>query len=369
MCLRVIKGKEAILIFQIGSLGDTIISMPCYREIARRHPEAERYLLTNFPNGSKSVSAGAVLTPTGVITGTIEYAMYMRRPKYVAKLYSKISKLKPTTLYYLVPVKKLTHMVRHYAFFRICGISRIYGVPWSRDLRFPREVIEGELWESEASRLLRAIGVNAQPEPPPEADRDLVVTDEERRKAESALQQIDDLDQFVAISMGGKIPIKQWAKRNWEYLLSELSREHPGLGAVFVGSADERGRNDLLAEAWRGPKFNSCGLFSPRETAALLERARLFIGHDTGTLHLAAAVGTRVIGIYSAREVPGKWFSDRIKDVFFYHRTECFGCECVEIAECPRDRLCMTAIDPDKVVAAAKAELARDGALIARSQT
>lgn len=351
--------KEVILIFQIGSLGDTVISMPCYREIARRHPDAERYLLTNFPVASKAVPAAAILTPAGLIAGTIEYPMPIRRPTDIAKLYSRIRKLKATTLYYLLPEKRITKLIRHYAFFRICGIGRICGVPWSRDLRFPREVIEGKLWESEASRLLRTIGANTQPGPPAEADRDLGLSDEERIKAELTLKQTDGLGRFVAISVGGKIPINDWGNKNWAYLLSELSSEDHGLGAIFVGSADERSRNDLLAEAWHGPKFNSCGLLSPRETAAILERASLFIGHDTGTLHLAAAVRTRVIGIYSAREVPGKWFSDRLKDVFFYHHIECFGCKCVEIAECPKGNLCIAAIDPDEVFEAAKAELVR----------
>lgn len=351
------KTKEVILIFQIGSLGDTVIAMPCYREIARRHPDTERYLLTNFPIGSKWVPAAAILTPTGLISGTIEYPMPIRRPTDIAKLYARIRRLGPTTLYYLLPEKRPTKLARHYTFFRICGIERIYGIPWSRDLWSLREVIKGELWESEASRLLRTIGAHTKPEPPSEADRALDLLGEERSKAESVLKQTDNLDRFVAISVGGKIPVKDWGNKNWEYVLSKLSREHPGLGAVFVGSADERDRNNLLAKAWHGPKFNSCGLLSPRETAALLERALLFIGPDTGTLHLAAAVGTRVIGIYSARDVPGKWFTDRVKDVIFYHRTECFGCECVEIAECPKDRICITAIDPDEVVAAAKAEL------------
>ncbi len=225
------NGKEVILIFQIGSLGDTIISMPCYREIARRHPYAERYLLTNYPIGSKWVPAASMLTPTGLIAGNIEYPMHIfRRPKYVAKLYSKITKMKPTTLYYLLPEKRLNKLIRHYIFFRICGITRIYGIPWSRDLQFPRQVIQEKLWESEASRLLRTIGANMLPEPPSEADRALDLSDEERSKAESALHQLGDIKQFVAISVGGKIPLNDWGNKNWEYLLSKLSREHPGLG-------------------------------------------------------------------------------------------------------------------------------------------
>ena len=349
--------KEIVLIFHIGSLGDTVISIPCFREIARRHPDATRYLLTNYNVGKKSVSAAAMLAPTGLIDGTVEYPMHIRRPIDILKLYYEIKKIAPTILYYLLPEKKITHLFRHYAFFRICGINKISGIPWSRNLRVPKEISTGTLWESEASRLLRTIKVNTGPAPPVDADRALNITCEERSKAGSILKQLNPCDQFIAISMGGKVAINNWGNKKWTEFLSKLCLEYPGLGAVFIGSADERDRNESISKIWNGPKLNSCGLLSPRETAALIENARLFIGHDTGTLHLAAAVGTSVIGIYSARELPGKWFTDRDKDIFFYKRIECLGCEYLEIDECRNERLCITAIDPDDIVAAVKSKL------------
>ncbi len=145
------KTKEVILIYQIGSLGDTVISMPCYREIANRHPNAKRYLLTNHPVTNKAVPAAAILIPTGLITSTIEYKRPIRRLRDIAKTYSKITKLKPTILYYLLPEYRINKLIRHYVFFRICGISRIFGIPWSRDLQVPRELIENKLWASEGS--------------------------------------------------------------------------------------------------------------------------------------------------------------------------------------------------------------------------
>lgn len=47
------RRRQKVLIFQNGSLGHTVISTPCYREIVRRHPDAERYLLTDFPIGKR----------------------------------------------------------------------------------------------------------------------------------------------------------------------------------------------------------------------------------------------------------------------------------------------------------------------------
>src|ERR1700712_2722370 len=130
--------KERILIFQIGSLGDTVISIPCYREIARRHPDAERYLLTNFPIGKKMVQAEALLAPCGLIHGSVDYPMPLRGAAEIRKLYARLQQLKIDRLYYLTPEKSVAKLIRHYSFFKLCGIKKVHAIPWSRDLRYPR---------------------------------------------------------------------------------------------------------------------------------------------------------------------------------------------------------------------------------------
>ncbi len=351
--------KLKVLIYQIGSLGDTIISMPCYREIARRHPDAERYLLTNFPIGTKMVQAEALLRPCGLIEGSVEYPMPLRDAKEMAKLYRKLRALKIDILYYLTPEKSLVNLVRHCTFFKVCGVRRVAAIPWSRDLRYPREIVPGQLWESEASRLLRTLDPERMPGPPEPADRSLDLTHEERAAAAGLIGEMAGRPRFVALSVGGKVPINNWGDENWAAVLSALSAENPDLGLVLVGSADERERNDRLAGAWAGPKLNSCGRLTPRETAALIERAEVFLGHDTGTLHLAAAVDTRVVGVYSARNPPGKWYSDRPADRFFYHKPPCFYCELEKPAECPHGLVCMTSHRREEVAAAAQGAIAR----------
>ena len=344
------QSREAVIIFQIGSLGDTVISLPCYRHVIRSHADANIYLLTNYPTG-KMVSPETVL-PTGLISGCVEYPMPLRGRGPISKLYGDLRRLHATTLYYLAAETKLLGLMRHYAFFRICGINRIIGMPWSRDLRSPREVLPGERWESEASRLLRCIGAHSRPGAPSDGDRSLDLSEQEHVKAKKVLGPITTRP-FIAVSTGGKIPINDWGDANWRELLNRVHLTHPDIALVLVGSADERNRNDRLAAAWGGTALNACGLLSPRETAALRSRAILYIGHDTGTLHLAAAVGTRLVGIYSARNPPGKWFSDRDADTHLYTLVDCLGCECVQARECPHDRRCITSIDVHTVHASA----------------
>ncbi len=351
--------KEKILIYQIGSLGDTVISMPCYREIARRHPDAERYLLTNLPVGGKMVQAEALLAPCGLIEGSVDYPMPLRSISEIRKLHARLSALHIDILYYLTPETSLLRLIRHYVFFKACGVGDVRSVPWSRDLRFPRQIVPGKLWESEASRLLRTLDPARPPGAPPSADRSLDLTDQERAAAARLLEEMPGTTHFLVLSVGGRIPLNNWGNENWSAVLSELSAADPALGMVFIGSADERDRNEVLAQSWSGPRLNSCGRLAPRETAALVERAEAYLGHDTGTLHLAAAVNTRIVGVYSARNPPGKWYSDRPHDHFLYHKPPCFYCELERPEDCKHGLVCMTSHSPAEVVGAAQNALTR----------
>jgi ADP-heptose:LPS heptosyltransferase len=197
--------------------------------------------------------------------------------------------------------------------------------------------------------LLRNIGVET--ERPPEADRDLCLTEAEQAKISAMLDGWPGSKSYIAFSVGGKVPIKEWGDQNWRLVLTKLSAQIPSLGVVCVGSADERERNDSLLSFWQGPGMNTCGQLTPRETAALIARADAFLGHDTGTMHLAAAVDTPVVAIFSARVEPGIWFTDRPRDRFFFNHVACTGCRHLELADCPNNRICMDH-DPDAVAAA-----------------
>ena len=67
---------------------------------------------------------------------------------------------------------------------------------------------------------------------------------------------------------------------------------------------------------------------------------------------------TPVVGVYSARNVPGKWFTDRAGDRFLYHKPPCFGCELERPEECAHGLVCMTSHTVGEVADAVRAGLA-----------
>jgi ADP-heptose:LPS heptosyltransferase len=108
---------------------------------------------------------------------------------------------------------------------------------------------------------------------------------------------------------------------------------------------------------WRGPKLNLCGVLSARVSAAVLARASVFIGHDSGPMHLAAVVGTPCVAIFSARELPGKWFPLGRNHEVLFRNVECAGCgleECVT-----EQKRCIRGITVEEVNAAVLRQVRR----------
>jgi len=100
---------------------------------------------------------------------------------------------------------------------------------------------------------------------------------------------------------------------------------------------------------------NLCGQLTPRQSAAAFARARVFIGHDSGPMHLAAAVQTPCVAIFAARNKPRVWFPYGRQHRVIYHQTECWGCG-LETCVVERKR-CLTSIGVEEVLGEVRAVL------------
>jgi len=91
----------------------------------------------------------------------------------------------------------------------------------------------------------------------------------------------------------------------WERLIVECLSIRPASRVVLIGDQHEQERahriQGALSPLLLGRVWDTTGRFSLVQLANLLARCRVVVGTDTGPLHLAAAVGTRVIGWYFAR--------------------------------------------------------------------
>ena len=296
---------DTILIFRIGSLGDTVVALPCFHRIARSFPNSRRIIVTDIAASQKAASVEGILGRSGLIDGVIHLPPTPRKSRDFLKLRKEIRATKSKTLIYIAD-RDFLSTVRDICFFRLCGLSRVIGVPLNRDLRFPRVDPETGNTEREASRLARCLAPLGMIDLEDPGFWDLRLQADEVSLAGSKLAMLGGND-FIAVSIGGKDRSKDWGNENWIVLLRLISAEHPDLALIFVGAADEFDRSAKLAAIWRGPTLNLCGVLGPRESAAAMKRAVLFVGHDCGAMHLAAAAGVPCVGMFGNFNRPKWW--------------------------------------------------------------
>ena len=349
---------KRVLIYRLGSLGDTVVALPALHLVARAYPGAERRMLTNLPVNSKAPSAAAVLDGTGLVNGYFNYSIGTRSFRDLASLWWQIVRWRPQVVIYLAASRGIDAARRDARFFRSCGISKQVGLPLTA-MAQANCLNEGNgQLEPEASRLLRNLVELGDGQVDDPASWDLRLTRDETATACEVLSSAKGMP-VVAVSVGTKVQSKDWGAENWRKLLGKLGRRYPGYALALCGAGEEFAASEAATEEWReassAVKLNLCGKLTPRESAAVFAEAKLFLGHDSGPMHLAAAVQTPCVAIFAARTRPRVWFPYGGQHRVLYHQVDCWGCG-LETCVVERKK-CITSISVDEVMAEVEAAL------------
>jgi ADP-heptose:LPS heptosyltransferase len=338
----------------LGSLGDTTVALPCFHLIERAYPNSERVLLTNFPVHAKAPASAAVLGDSGLVHGYMRYTVGTRSPAELLRLAREIRRFAPDVLVYLMPVRSPKAVSRDRWFFRLAGGVRcIVGVPAAADLVRIQDPVTG-MYQAEAVRLGRTIRELGDAAPERLENWGLRLTGAEKSAARLALGELAGKP-LIVCGPGTKMQAKDWSQENWRSLLARLWERYPGYGLALIGAKEDSEVSEFAARDWIGPSVNLCGRLSPRETAAVFEFAQIFLGPDSGPMHLAACAGVPCVIAFSARGLPGVWYPAGNNHRVIYHKVNCFGCN---LETCiVEGRKCLTSITVEEMVGAASSIL------------
>ncbi|MBV9958360.1 MAG: glycosyltransferase family 9 protein [Acidobacteria bacterium] len=350
-----------ILVYRIGSIGDTIIALPAVRAVSRHFPRASLSFLGNA-HEKGHVLAQSVLPPDGLFEEWLTYPTGVGRTrpsKDIGRLLLDLRRRKFDTLVYLAP-RGRTHVWRDLAFFYAAGIRRFIGhqgidqLP-ARVLGQPQTVLEHE-----ADHLLHRLQLSGIPVPPPgEGEMDLGINADEKERARAWLREhcgeALELNNLVGIAPGSNWQSKTWPEERFAELGARLISELK-LFPLVLGGPEDYERNERLIALW-GRGANAAGQLSVRLAAAALSECRFYVGNDTGTTHLAAAVGTPCVVAFSAQDWPGRWYPYGRGHTVIRRAVACAGCM---LRDCDQDLECLKQIEVGEVFDACRAVLMKD---------
>lgn len=145
---------------------------------------------------------------------------------------------------------------------------------------------------------------------------------------------------------------RRWPEENFIKLTSLMLRDTDST-VIFCGSEMEKNLTDSICKIVNSDRaMSAAGELSITTLAALLYQSILFIGNDTGPMHLAAAMGIPTIGLFGP-ETPVRYGPFGDKNIDFYGSVPCSPCISIHLGQVPdcheQSPICMAEIKPNDV--------------------
>ena len=280
---------ERILVIKLDHLGDVLLATPVFSNLRRRYPEAELHALTG-------AWSRVVLEKHPDVNNVVEYDS----PAFCRT--GQPTSLKETfKLYRLLRRQKYDLMVElrsdwrtvWFAFLRLTPkrLSRA-ALQIANKLGFAQ--FSGIHETTRNLDVLRQAGIAT-----PVQTAIFSVTADDKKWASDflATYQIERQRPLIAIHPGSPIALKRWLPERYAELADWLIAQKRAQ-ILFVGVEDEIPIVTEVQALMRGESINIAGKTTLTQLASILHTCNVFIGNDSGPMHLAAAVGTQTIGLY-----------------------------------------------------------------------
>lgn len=277
-----------ILLLRPGLIGDLVVSTPVLRTLRARYPEGTLCLLLGTANvsvvqGDKNVDRVFV---------------YRKRPLALWRLWKTLRAERFDVIVDLIPGTSLT------AALVVASVHARYSVALGKGTDFVYDVIVPQLPEGHhivdlMADLVRPFGMD------PEA-LDLrpycVLSESSVAAARCFLDARVSPDAcLVGVSISARSPSRYWGATRFADLLETILKSHPEVSALLLHTPSD----EHLAQEIRAAVGSTDRVYAPRterlaDFVAFLALADLVLTPDTSTVHFASALGTPVLGLFSA---------------------------------------------------------------------
>jgi heptosyltransferase III len=346
--------SKRILVYRIGSLGDTIVALPALWALKQNYPDTAFYLLSDNQMGQGRVASQSLFEGSDIFDGYISYPIHRgfwsrwAVPFQWLRLLRTLRTGRFDAVAYLAPSRRRPAQVtRDRIFFRLAGIKRMLGARGFATEGPRPKPLQAE--PREADQILGRLAHDGLTMPDPGKGKfDLCLSPALENGVRAWLDTLpnDGNRPWIGLGPSAKQKVKLWPEERYAEVVTRLIQRWDIWPVIFGGKEDFSLGERLLSTWGRG--YNACGFLNVREAAEALKHCRMYLGNDSGTVHLAASVEVPCVGVYSAHDVPGKWSPYGEGHLVIRKQIDCEGCGLMECVE--RRMECILAISCDEVV-------------------
>jgi heptosyltransferase-3 len=283
-----------ILVIRGGAIGDFLLTLPALKLLRDEFPSAHLEIL-----GYKHIIALVENRGYADSVRSIDYAplasFFSRDGELPAELAQYFRSFQQIISYLFDPDEIFASNLKR------CGVKNL--------IKASPQINDEEHAARQLARPLEQLGLFLE-----DAAAVIYPNKEDRMFAKKFLER--SVRPLLALHPGSGGERKNWALENWRELGDWLvDSMQPSTLLVVIGEADES-RAQQLKESWaKRPVCFAQNLPLP-QVAAVLEQCAVFIGHDSGISHLAAAVGTPSLLLFGPTD-PEIWapVNERVKTI------------------------------------------------------
>ena len=272
-----------ILVIRGGAIGDFILTLPAIRLLRENFPEARLEIL-----GYEHIVALANGRYYAEATRSIEYGA-------LAGFFIPGSELAPDLQEYFASFQQIISYLfdpdGHFvANLRRAGAKHI--------LPAFAKIDDSEHAARQLARPLQSLALYLE-----DPAATVFPSEHDHVFAVRFLAECDDRP-LIAVHPGSGSPRKNWPLEKWAALGRALLET--GAQLILVGGEADEPRVAALCQAWKDAPILVARHLPLPELAAILARCRLFLGHDSGISHLAAATGAPCLLLFGPTD-PAIW--------------------------------------------------------------
>jgi heptosyltransferase-3 len=292
-----IQPKDRLLVCRTDRLGDLVLALPFVETLKARFPECTVDVLASLyasPILENNLSIDRIVR--------VQNDQLIASRHYRKELEQRLRKGKYKAAIVLYPERHISRLLyRTEIPVRIGTAGRFHSVFFTHRLLHSRKA--NKKHESEYNLDFMAYFH----EGPTITQATVYPTDKELKNARRIIKDCGVAGPFVVVHPGSGGSAERWSMEKFVELYDRLNRSSR---PTIVTGSDNEGEEVKQAAKKSGVRLREItGKTDLRTLAAVLSLATVVVANSTGPLHLAVAVGTRVVGLYPGRQImsPVRW--------------------------------------------------------------